>query len=409
MVGLTSGYALRRLGHEVTIVERRDASGLETSFANGALLSPSMPDPWNSPGCWRTLLGSLVRADSPLKVHARTLPSLGSWGLRFLWASRRSAFERSALANLQLALYSSSVAQDMRRQVDLESGVKAVGSLRVFRDRASFDVAIEVARKRASYGLGFRTLSPADTVDLQPALAPLVGELVGAIYCETDQVGDCYEFCRGLEDRAKRAGVKFRFASSIDRIEVSGGIARTVVGREERLVADQFVIAAGSFSSQLLKTAGIHIPVRPAKGYSVSIVNPGLDPMLSIPVIDDDFHAVIVPLCGGIRVAGTAEFVGYDRSLSAARIGGLLRLLRSVLPNLRFDSGQARPWCGLRAMSADGVPLIGRTTVSNLSLNTGHGHLGWTMAAGAAALLADVISGTRSEIGEQSFAPTRFG
>lgn len=148
--------------------------------------------------------------------------------------------------------------------------------------------------------------------------------------------------------------------------------------------------------------------MRPAKGYSITFDDPEGRPSLSIPVVDDQLHAAVVPLEGALRVGGTAEFAGYDRTLNPRRIRNLLGLLQEILPQADLDPATARPWCGLRAMSVDGVPIIGPTPVANLLVNTGHGHLGWTMAAGCAELLADLLSGEAPAIDPAPSALARF-
>jgi D-amino-acid dehydrogenase len=181
-----------------------------------------------------------------------------------------------------------------------------------------------------------------------------------------------------------------------------------VVCGRERFVADRYIVAAGSYSTPLLRRAGVHLPVRPVKGYSVTFDGHRGRPSLTIPVIDDHLHAAVVPLEDAIRVAGTAEFGGYDRTPNPGRIRNLVDLLRKVLPQAQFDTAAAKPWCGLRAMSADGVPIIGPTSVSNLLVNSGHGHLGWTMAAGSAQLLADLTCGDCPSINPAPFGLARF-
>jgi D-amino-acid dehydrogenase len=168
------------------------------------------------------------------------------------------------------------------------------------------------------------------------------------------------------------------------------------------------VIAGGSYSTMLLEPLGIQLPVRPAKGYSVTFELPSSEQSLRIPVVDDVLHAVVVPLEGAIRVAGTAEFAAYDLTLRRQRIENLLKLLGQILPQSRFDPAAATPWCGLRPMSVDGVPIIGPTALPNLFLNTGHGHLGWTMAAGSGRLLADMITGQAPAIDSAPYSFARF-
>lgn len=407
VIGITAAFLLQRSGHDVTVVERLDGPGLDASFANGSLLTPSMCEPWNSPGCWRVLLRSLGRSDTPLQFRFEALPTLAGWGFKFLLNSRPDVFARSALSNLRLALHSLTVMQSIREETHIEYGHVSRGSLRLFRSEGALDRASEVAAERTSEGVTSRKLSPSETIALEPALAPIASQLAGAIHYGADQIGDCYRFCVGLAEHARRLGVRFRFRTPVTLETRSGRVAAVIAGRE-RMVADRYVVAAGSYSAPLLRSAGLPLPVRPAKGYSVLLDAPPNAPRLAIPLVDDELHAAIVPLGAEIRVAGTAEFAGYDRTINEARIRNLMRLLQAVLPEVPFDPGMSRPWSGLRPMSADGVPIIGPTTCGNLMVSTGHGHLGWTMAAGSAQLLSDLVSGDRPSINPAPYALSRF-
>lgn len=407
LIGVTSAYALRRRGHEVVVIEREAGPGLQTSFANGSLLTPSMPEPWNAPGCWRTLLASLGRSDSPMQLRARALPALTHWGLAFLRNSSTVRYQRNVIRNLRLALYSLQVMASIRRDTAIEYGRTARGTLRLFREAAALDRAL-AASPLASEGLTFRRLSKEQTLELEPALAPAASKFVGSIHYPVDETGDAHRFCRGLAEQARREGVQFRFGTEVLSIEVEAGRVTAIVGAGERFEADKYLVAAASYSTPLLKSVGIDLPVQPVKGYSVTFDHPPQADSLRIPIIDDDFHAVVVPLEGAIRVAGTAEFAGYDRSPNPPRTRNLLKLLQQVLPQLHFDVAAAKSWCGLRPVSSDGVPIIGPTALSNLAVNTGHGPLGWTMAAGSAELLADLIDGRPPAVDPSSYDLKRF-
>jgi D-amino-acid dehydrogenase len=408
LIGVTTAYFLSCRGHEVTVIDREEGVGREASFANGALLTPSMSDPWNAPGCWRVLLASLVRSDSPLQLRLRALPALADWGIGFLRNSSPAAFKRNSSSNLRLALYSLEVMRELRQQTRIGYDRSARGSLRLFRDHSPFDHASAAATRLISEGLTSRCLSSAETVALEPALAAIGSQLVGAIHYENDEIGDAYVFCEVLADLARQRGVEFRFGVEVSSLEVRSAHVLAVLSRQERFVADQYVVAAGSHSTPLLRDAGITLPVRPAKGYSVTFTRPQQGTPLSIPVLDDAFHAVVSPLGNVLRVAGTAEFAGYDQTIDPVRIQNLGRLLRSVLPDAQIELDQGVPWCGLRPMSVDGVPIIGDTPIANLKISTGHGHLGWTMAAGSAQLLTDLICDEPPALDPRPFALTRF-
>jgi D-amino-acid dehydrogenase len=367
-----------------------------------------MPEPWNHPGSWRVLLKSLGRSDSPLQLRWRTLPGLAGWGRGFLHNSSPQRYEHNSIRNLKLALHSLEVLAGLRRDIGIEYGGSTGGSLRVIREPQALEHAIEWAEKLRAEGLTYRHLSNDDIVALEPGLAPVAGQLAGGIHYPVDEIGNAYKFTVALADHARVGGVEFRFRTAITGIEVRQGKVAAVLSGAERFTADCYVVAAGSYTPLLMKQLGIKVPVMPAKGYSLTFERPRLGPQLRLPICDDDFHAVVVPLENVIRVAGTAEFAGYDLSLPEARIQNLVTLVKRVFPTGGYERALAKPWCGLRPMAMDGVPIIGPTPIGNLWLNTGHGHLGWTMAAGSGQLLADLLTGGSPRVNPDAYALARF-
>ena len=409
LIGVTSAYLLRLRGHEVAVLERAEGAALETSFANGGMLTRGMCQPWNAPGAWRVLLGSLGRSNAPLQLRLRTLPGLVAWGTTFLRNSSAAAFERNHRSNLRLASYSREVMQLIRDRTRLDYGRAARGSLGLFRDRSAFNRACAAASRLSSTGLIARGLSVAETVDLEPALAPIAHRLAGAIHYETDEVGDAQQFCAALVGHARQAGVEFHFGTEVSALDVNSLYMAGVLSNRRRFIGDHYVVAAGSYSTALLRHAGVRLPVQPAKGYSLTFAHARDRVPLNRPVIDHHLHAVIVPFeNGALRAAGTAEFAGFDRSIRATRIRNLESLMQELLPQARWDAAAATPWCGLRPASPDGVAIIGRTPVANLWVNSGQGHLGWTMAAGSAQLLTSSMSGDRPAIDPAPYALARF-
>jgi len=409
LVGISSAYFLRLRGHDVTVIEREKGPGLQTSFANGALVTPSMPEPWNAPGCWRVLLASLGRSDAALQLRVRALPALMGWGVRFLRNSSPERYHESTIRNVRLALFSLEVLQNLRRQTGIEYDATSRGTLKLFRSSEALNDTIRAADRLLAEGLKLRRLSRDETIQLEPALAGIGDQLAGAIHYGVDETGDAHRFCERLAEHAQHHGVIFSFGTSVSRLEARSGRLTAVQTDKERFAADQYVVAAGSYSTPLLRSLGLRLPVRPAKGYSVTFEGLRGASALSIPIVDDDMHAAVVPLGHAIRVAGTAEFDGFDLTLRPERIRNLTNLAQKILPHASLDPASARAWCGLRPMSPDGVPIIGPAVMSNLWLNTGHGHLGWTMAAGSGQLLADLISGETPTLDPRPYSLARFG
>jgi D-amino-acid dehydrogenase len=236
-------------------------------------------------------------------------------------------------------------------------------------------------------------LTPRESVAVEPALTGIADKLVGGIHCPEDESGDARMFTQALAAQAREAGVKLEFGVEVTGFETDGKRITAVLTPQGKRTADAIVVAAGSWSPLLLKQLGITLPVRPVKGYSITVPTGAWPTRPGLPIVDAALHAAITPFQDRLRVAGTAEFAGYDRSLSTGRINNLFDLLLSVYPSFapHLDRGNAQPWAGLRPVAADGVPRIGKLKFDNLYVNAGHGHLGWTFAAGSGRLLADLV------------------
>ena len=408
LAGLSSAYALHEAGYAVRVLERREDVALETSFANGGILTPSMPDPWNAPGVHWQLLRWLGREDAPMLLRPRAIPAYLGWGLRFLAASAPRSYHGSMQANYRLCAYSVERVRAWRAALDLEYALGTRGTLEVYRNPASFEQAVAEVRSLSPLGLVGEPLDPAATGRLEPLLEEIRGDLVGAIHFPADESGDALLFCRGLRARLEARGVKVALNTAVHAVRVSAGRAVGVETEGGFLSGSHVVMAGGPWSTALLAACGVHVHVRPVKGYSLSIpIDPGSGPRHALS--DDSLHAVMTPLGATLRLAGTAEFSGWDLSLRPGRVQALWRLLAALSPTLArsVNRSSAKAWCGLRPMSADGRPYIGATSVAGLYVNTGHGHLGWTQAAGSASLLAQLVSGVPTAIDPRPYALTR--
>ena len=408
LAGIATAWFLREQGADVLVVEREDAPAQGASFANGSLLTPSLADPWNAPGVGRALLRSLGREDGAVMVRLKALPSLLSWGLRFLRNSSRARFEASFLANLRLAVHSQAAMRGLMQSHSLAFAHAADGTIKIYRDQAAFRQGREAAAWLAAE-IPHQVLDRDRLLTLEPALAPIIHRLAGAIHYPQDELGDARLFCEELRRLAEGQGVRFRFSEAVIGAQRVGRRIAALITAQGRLEADRFVLAAGSCSWPLGKRLGLPIPVRPAKGYSISVPLGEADPKLGHAVLDDSLHAAVVPLGGAlIRVAGTAEFTGFDGHLNPHRIRNLERLLNQVLPEFGYASEDVQGWCGFRPMTPDGRPIIGPTPIENLYLNTGHGPLGWTLACGSGRALARLMTGAAPETDLAPFDYGRF-
>ena len=408
LAGLSAAWFLREQGAEVVALDRADGPARETSFANGALLTPSLADPWNAPGSAGALLRSLGREDAALKIRLKALPSLLFWGLSFLRNSSLARFRESFLANVRLAVHSQAVMADLLQSHPLQFDYAPNGTVKIYRDQAGFRQGRQVANWLATE-IPHQLLDREQLLAMEPALAPIADRLAGAIHFPQDEVGNARLFCEELRRLAEAAGVAFRFGEPVTGVERAGRRIAALITAKERLQADQFVLAAGSHSWPLGRQFGLRLPIRPAKGYSITLPAGEAQPKLNRPVLDDALHAAVVPLGGKlIRVAGTAEFTGFDGRLNPHRTRNLEHLLGQVLPEFRYAAKDVQGWCGFRPMTPDGRPIIGRTPIENLYLNTGHGPLGWTQACGSGQALAHLMTGQPPETDLAPFGYGRF-
>lgn len=397
LMGVTTLYELAARGHEAVLFEAQDALGLGASFANGGVLHPSLPDPWNNPGIGGPLLRSLFSPTAAMKLHWRQLPSLAGWGLSFLRHSAPAKHWHASRANYHLATYATQQTIALSQKLNLSFNNRPTGMMKIYRTAAALEKATSFAEKLAAEGLAFEPLTPSQMVARDRQLADAAAQAVGALHFTGDYLGDARGFLLALAEQAKAKGARIRTSSKVLHLmqqngKVTGLRVRTPQGDET--VDGQVVLTAGHCVDQLTRPLGLRLPIRPAKGYSMTLDASALgDDMPVYPIVDDARHISITPLGNRLRVLGTAEFAGADTRLDAKRIDTLKRFLADFYPQLaaKLDLAAADLWAGLRPMSADGKPFIGASRRDGLWLNCGHGHLGWTMAVGSAKLLVHHI------------------
>ncbi|HYF21721.1 MAG TPA: FAD-dependent oxidoreductase [Ramlibacter sp.] len=414
LAGLSAAQALLARGvRDITVLEAGEGAGRGTSFANGALLHPSLAEPWNAPGVGWSLLRDLGNEQAAALVRLKAVPGLLGWGARFLRESAPERYLRNTLANLALAWYSVPLMAELRA-AGVQYRWQPSGSLVLFRGSEALRRAREWSAQLEAKGLRREWLTPAEAIAREPLLAPLQGQLAGAQFNPEDERGDAQAYCDSLAALLQREGVQLRYRTAVISIEAGNGrvaAVRTATG--ERIACEQMVVAAASHSTPLLRGLGLRLPVQPVKGYSVTFERApvGEAVLPRTPVIDPDLHVAVVPVGDDrLRVAGTAEFCGFDSRIAPARVANLVGLASRLYPQVADEAAfSRRPWIGLRPMCADGVALVGRTRVGGLWLNTGHGHLGWTQAAGSGHLLADLLLGRQPALDPSPYAPERFG
>ncbi|HUP31156.1 MAG TPA: D-amino acid dehydrogenase [Usitatibacter sp.] len=402
VIGTCTAWYLAEAGHEVTVVERREGAGLETSFANGGQISVCHAEPWANPDAPLKILQWLRRDDSPLLFRLRMDPAQWLWGMRFLYECQPGRTRGNIAAIVKLSLYSRAALQALRESTGIEYDALTRGILHYYTEPGVFEGAVAAASLMNEFGLDREVKTADEAVAIEPALSPARSRIVGATYTATDESGDAHKFTRELARMAEAKGVKFLYGRTIQAMGVAGGEVAGVVVKhgtepDETLHADAYVVALGSYSPLLTGPIGVYLPVYPAKGYSASveIIDEKLAPTVSLT--DDEAKIVFSRLGGRMRIAGTAELSGYSTALNPVRCEALTRRAKEIFPGAG-DYGHATFWSGLRPSTPSNVPLIGRTKVKNLYLNTGHGTLGWTMACGSGKALADIISGRKPAV-----------
>jgi D-amino-acid dehydrogenase len=402
VIGVTSAWYLTKAGHRVTVIDRQPVAGMETSFANGGQISVSHAEPWANPAAPVKILKWLGHEDAPLLFRLRADWRQWSWGLRFLLECLPGRTRANTLTILRFAMYSRQALQLLRRETGISYDHLERGILHIHTDPRELEAAHERVALMQAHGCAIQIKSAGECVGIEPALANSRAGIVGGTYAPEDESGDAHLFTRALAGRAAEAGAIFQYETAVESLHVEGSEVKGISvtgpdGQAAKFEADAVLVAMGSYSPLLLEKIGIHIPVYPVKGYSVTILLDHPQAAPSVSLTDENAKLVITRLGIRLRAAGTAELNGYDTSLNDTRCNAILARVRNLFPDLAAGN-EATRWTGLRPATPSNVPLIGRTRYRNLYLNTGHGTLGWTLACGSGRALADLIDGRAPEV-----------
>ena len=401
VIGVSTAYYLARAGAEVTVLERQSDVALETSFANAGQVSPGYSTPWAAPGIPLKAIKWLFQRHAPLAIRAD-----GSlFQLRWMAAMLRNCTDARYAVNKErmtrLAEYSRDCLRQLRQDTGIEYEQRTQGTLQVFRTAAQMEAARRDTAVLEECGVPYRLMTDAgELAEYEPALARAQG-LVGALHLPGDETGDCQRFTTELAEKARRLGVQFRFNTDIQRLQTQGqAITGVQLAGGELLSADRYVLALGSYSRALLAPLGLDLPVYPVKGYSLTV--PLLDPANApvSTVMDETYKVALTRFDHRIRVGGMAELGGFDLRLNPRR----RETLEMVLGNLFTGGDMARGefWTGLRPTTPYGIP------VAEVTCSTGHGTLGWTMAAGSGKLMADLTLGRQPDIRTDGLGLERY-
>jgi D-amino-acid dehydrogenase len=396
VVGVTTAWQLLQDGHEVTVIDRQPAAACETSFANAGHVAVGHALPWANPRALGTLVRSLRSREEPLRFRFHADPAFWRWSLAFLRQCTAAQARHNARVMHRLCRYAQQALQQLVADTGVEYDASRVGVLYLYRTAATLERGVAHSRILAEAGQELEVVDRERAAAIDPALAPTKDRIAGAIYCPTDESGDCAKFSRELAARCAERGARFRYGTTVAGVDAVGDRVTRVRTDRGDLTGDVYVLSLGSYSP-LLEGLRERLPVHPVKGYSLTLPIDGANNPPTVGAIDEDTLCAYVRLGDRLRVTSVAEFAGYDTSHRPADFAPILRSVRELLPNAA-DYNRPQYWACLRPMTPAGTPILGRGRLENLFYNTGHGHLGWTMACGTARITADLLAGRTPDL-----------
>jgi D-amino-acid dehydrogenase len=402
VVGLVSAYYLARDGHEVTIVDRNGLPGQGCSYANGGQLSYSYVAPLAAPGVFKLLPRWLWRADSPLRLRPRWDFRQWKWALRFLQACTRTRSLKSTAELFSLAHFSRSLLHELVERERITFDYSRNGKLILFRERSALEAAIRQSNYLAELGTRQQVLDAEACIRLEPALLGMRGSIVGGVFTDSEEAGDCLKFCAELE-HVLRSNYQFEplYHHKVELLQASQGKVNAVLTDRGAIEADAFVIAMGMRSGAVTCPLGIELPLCALKGYSLTVPMAG-SAAPTISVTDSQSRIVYARLGHALRIAAMVDIGGRGRAVEPDRVAALKRRVRESFPMIA-GLDQAQSWAGLRPATAQGKPILSDTPYSNLFVNVGHGALGFTLACGSGRLIADLVAGQQSATARDPF------
>ncbi len=420
IIGVSTAWHLLQRGHEVTLVDRQPDAALETSFGNAAQISVSYCEPWANREAPLKALKWLFDPEGPLKFRPQMDPAQWAWGLQFLAQCNDAAFERNVAQLVALGSYSHAALKDVVASTGLRYDRLTKGIAHYYTSQKSFDDAGGAAELMRRHGVNRKVVSKDELLRIEPALRAFGDRIVGGTYTESDESGDCLAFTQQLAQLCRDKGMQSLMEHDILQLQASGGQISAVsvrdrcTGLTRQLLADAYVVAAGSYTTALMKQVGVRVPIYPGKGYSATLPLLRPEAASQVSLLDDQLKIAISRLGNRLRVAGTIELGGFDLSLDTplarTRATMLVKRIEEVFPGVADtrtpeQGGDPQFWTGLRPATPTNIPLIGRTKVGKLWINAGHGTLGWTHGAGSGKALAELISG---EVPAMDFGFTGF-
>jgi D-amino-acid dehydrogenase len=405
VIGVTTAYYLAREGCEVTLVEQQDGVGREASGSNAGILAAGHAFAWASPRAPLMLLRSLLGQQTAIRVRLRPDPRLYAWGLRFLRECTAERARRNTLVKLRLSQYSLAVMGDLVRCENIAYHAVARGALYLYRDPHELELGVKKMRLLAEHGQRQEVLDPAGVARLDPVFAPVTHKIAGGVLDLGDASGDSQLFTEELARVCReKLGVTFHMGTRVRALRAHGDRVTAAVTEHGVLTADAFVLALGVYSPIVARTIGVGLPVYPAKGYSSTFPLRAGARAPTVPCVDEQWLVAWSRMGDRLRLTSTAEFTGYDRTWSPRNFTNIRQLAGDLFPDaIDFSRGEYRS-C-LRPMTPAGPPFLGAGRHENLFFNTGHGHMGWTMACGSGRIVADLVLGRMPDVDLEGLVP----
>ena len=407
VIGTSCAYYLARAGHQVTVIDRQRGPAQETSFANAGEVSPGYSAPWAGPGVPLKAIQWMLMQHSPLVIWPMLDPAMWRWGAAMLRNCTEARYAVNKGRMVRLAEYSRDCLRQLRADTGITYDHRTQGTLQLFRTQKQLDGTGKDIEILKQYGVPYELLDRRGYIGVEPALAQVQEKFVGGLRLPGDETGDCYQFTTRLAALAEGLGVQFRHGVTIRGIASDSTHITGVATDQGLLTADAYLMALGSYSPLLLRPIGIRLPVYPVKGYSITVPIDDASQSPESTIMDETHKVAVTRLGDRIRVGGTAELAGYSLALREARRKTLDHVLTDLFPRAG-DVARGTFWTGLRPMTPDGTPVVGGSPYPNLYLATGHGTLGWTMAAGTGRVIADLMSGKPTEISLDGLTIDRY-
>ncbi len=408
VIGVTSAWYLAKSGHDVTVVDRQPSVANETSFANAGQISPGYSAPWAAPGIPAKAIKWLMQELAPLKISTRDLDmETLLWMTKMVANCNSKDYHINKSRMMRVAEYSRNCLRDLRNEINIEYEHRTQGTLQLFRTESQVKSSKKDIQVLNECGVDHQILTPDQCLAYEPALKHTINKVVGGIRLPNDETGNCHMFVTELAKECEKLGVKFVMNTDIKKLNKQGDEITSVTTDKGEFTADAYLMALGSYSTHMLADIGIKVPVYPVKGYSLTIPIEDYSAAPESTIMDETYKVAITRLGDQIRVGGTAEITSYNLALTEKRRKNIEFSVADLFPHAA-DLAKADFWTGLRPMTPDGTPILGKTNIENLFLNTGHGTLGWTMSLGSAKFISDIISCKPPDIDDSGLSIARY-